>query len=355
MSKLFTPLQLESITLKNKVVMSPMCQYSAHDGFANDWHLVHYGSRAVGGVAAIIQEATAVSPQGRISYRDLGIWKDEHIPELNKIVRFIQKQNSLAGIQLAHAGRKASVPIPWNPDEKLEEAYSKWSTVAPSPVPFDKNYQTPKELSVDEIRIIVEDFKEAAERAVKAGYDIIEIHAAHGYLIHQFLSPLSNKRTDEYGGSFQNRIRLLTDITEIIKINLPKHVSLWVRISATDWVDGGWSVEESVELVKILKKLGVEAMDVSSGGLVPDAKIPVKPNYQISFSRQIKNQTGITTGTVGLITDAVQAEEILENNEADFVLIGRELFRNPYFTLEAADILGDNIPYPVQYERAKLR
>ena len=355
MSKLFTPLQLGNIILKNRVVMSPMCQYSAHDGFANNWHLVHYGARAVGGVGAIIQEATAVSPQGRITYKDLGIWKDEHIIELSKIVHFIHKNNCLAGIQLAHAGRKASTPIPWNPTEKLEEGYSKWAIVSPSPIPFNINYQIPRELSVDEIYIIINDFKEGAERAVKAGYDIIEIHAAHGYLIHEFLSPLSNQRKDDYGGNFQNRIRFLLRIIESIKKIIPKKVSLWVRISATDWEEDGWSVDESTELAEIIKKLGVDVMDVSSGGLIPYAKIPNKPNYQVPFANKIKNNSGIITGTVGLITNAIQAEEILENREADLIFVGRELLRNPYFVMEAANILENNIDWPTQYELSKFR
>ncbi len=335
--------------------MSPMCQYSAHDGFANDWHLIHYGTRAIGGVSAIIQEATAVSPQGRISYRDLGIWRDEHILELSKIVNFIHKQNTLAGIQLAHAGRKAATKIPWKPEEKLEEGFSSWHIIAPSPIPFDDASQKPKELSKDEIKIIIQDFKEAARRAIMAGYDFIEIHSAHGYLIHQFFSPISNKRTDEYGGEFQNRIRLLLEIVDSVKTIFPESMSLWVRISATDWVDGGWSVEESVKLSKILKNSGVDVMDISSGGLVPHAQIPLKPGYQVPFANQIKNQADITTGTVGLITNAIQAEEILENGEADLIILGRELLRNPYFPLQAANILREGITYPNQYLRAKLK
>lgn len=355
MSKLFKPLPLEGNTLKNRIIMSPMCQYSAHDGFANNWHLIHYGTRAVGGVAAIIQEASAVSPQGRITYKDLGIWKDEHILKLSEIVQSIHDNNCLAGIQLAHAGRKASTPIPWLHNEKLDEGYKKWPIVAPSPVPFDGNSQKPRELSIDEINIIINDFKEGAERALKAGYDIIEIHAAHGYLIHEFLSPLSNVRKDDYGGNFQNRIRFLVRIIEAIKQILPKRISLWVRISATDWIEGGWSVDESVELAEIIKNLGVEVLDVSSGGLTPHAKIPNKPNYQVPFANKIKNNSAIITGTVGLITQAVQAEEILENNEADLIFLGRELLRNPYFALEAAHILEKDTLWPLPYERAKFR
>lgn len=355
MSKLFQPLNLESNILKNRIVMSPMCQYSARDGFANDWHLIHYGSRAVGGVSAIIQEATAVSPQGRITYKDLGIWKDEHILKLSKIVQFVHDNKCLMGIQLAHAGRKASTSVPWFTDEKIEDGYNKWAIVAPSSIPFDIKSQKPKELSVDEINIIINDFREGAERAVKAGYDIIEIHAAHGYLIHEFLSPLSNLRKDDYGGNFQNRIRLLVRIIESIKQIIPKKVSLWIRISATDWKEGGWTMDESVELAEIVKNLGVEVLDVSSGGLTPQVKIPNMPNYQVPFANKIKNNSAIITGTVGLITNAVQAEEILENEEADLIFIGRELLRNPYFVFEAANILEKKPAYPPQYERAKLR
>ncbi|MGM5631055.1 NADPH dehydrogenase NamA [Apibacter raozihei] len=351
MSKLFSSLNLKNNILKNRIVMSPMCQYSSHDGFANEWHFVHYGSRAVGGVAAVIQEATAVSPQGRITYKDLGIWKDEHMLELNKIVNFIHNQNSLAGIQLAHAGRKASTTIPWMPDEKLEEGYSQWPVVAPSAIAFDSDSLVPKELSIDEINIIITDFKEAASRAAKAGYDIIEIHAAHGYLIHEFLSPLSNQRKDIYGGEFKNRIRFLLEIVEACKEVLHNHNSLWVRISATDWAEGGWSIDESIELAEILKNSGVEVIDVSSGGLLPHVKIPVKPNYQVPFAQKIKNETGILTGSVGLITHAVQAEEILENEEADLIFIGRELLRNPYFALQSSIILEGSKNYPSQYER----
>lgn len=355
MSKLFQPLNLENNILKNRIVMSPMCQYFGRDGFANDWHLVHYGSRAVGGVSAIIQEATAVSPQGRITYKDLGIWKDEHILKLSKIVQSIHDNKCLAGIQLAHAGRKASTSVPWLPNEKLEDGYSKWAIVAPSSIPFDIHSQKPKELSVDEINIIINDFREGAERAVKAGYDIIEIHAAHGFLIHEFLSPLSNLRKDDYGGNFPNRIRLLIRIIESIKQIIPKKVSLWVRISATDWEEGGWTVDESIELAEIIKNLGVEVLDVSSGGLTAQAKIPNKPNYQVPFANKIKNNSGIITGTVGLITNAIQAEEILENKEADLIFIGRELLRNPYFVFEAANILKRDLEWPPQYEKAKLR
>ena len=319
--------------------MPPMCQYSAHDGFANDWHLVHYGTRAVGQAALLIQEATAVAPNGRITDGDLGIWHDDYILNLAKITDFIHRHGALAGIQLAHAGRKSEVK----------------GSVAPSALQFDETYQTPKELTRDEIKTIVNAFKEAAKRAAEANYDVFEIHAAHGYLIHEFLSPLTNLRTDEYGGSFENRIRLLIEIVEAINSVKPDKISLWVRISATDWAEtGGWDLNQSVELFQKLKNLNVEVADVSSGGLIPNVKIPIVPNYQVPFAKKIKQETGIITGTVGLITNAVQAEEILQSNEADFVLVGRELLRNPYFPMEAAHILREDIPWAEQYNRAKF-
>ncbi|TWP23309.1 NADPH dehydrogenase NamA [Apibacter muscae] len=353
MPKLLSPLNLNQISLKNRIVMSPMCQYSSDDGFANDWHFVHYSSRAVGGVSAIIQEATAISPKGRISYKDLGLWKDEHMHNLNKIVDFLHKQNCLAGIQLSHAGRKASTPVPWNPKENLKLNNNYWESVAPSPIPFNSDSDIPKELTIQEINKIIQEFKEAAHRADKIGYDIVEIHAAHGYLIHQFLSPLSNKRTDDYGGNFNNRIQFLLEIISEVKNVLSKKVSLWVRISATDWIEEGWSNEDSIQLSILLKNMGVDVIDVSTGGLV-NAKIPVQPNYQVPYAKNIKKETGIITGAVGLITNAIQAEEILENNEADFILLGRELLRNPYFPMEAASILGINPLIPPPYERAKI-
>lgn len=353
MSKLFSELQIGNLVLKNRIIMSPMCQYSAHDGFATDWHLIHYGSRAVGGVAAVIQEATAVSPEGRISYGDLGIWKDEQMPKLNEIVKAVSDNGSIPGIQLAHAGRKASCDLGWNHGGQLKEGENSWQTVAPSPIPFYPDDTPPMELSKEQIEQTIQDFILATRRSILAGYKIIEIHAAHGYLIHQFLSPLTNLRKDEYGGTFENRVRLLLRIVDAIQSLLDNEHSLWVRISATDWADNGWNPEESVQLAFLLKDKGVDVIDVSTGGNLPHVKIPVGKNYQVPFATEIKKRTGIITGAVGLITEANQAEEILQNDEADLISIGRELLRDPYFPLHAARLLDENIQWPLQYERAK--
>lgn len=352
MSKLLTSFHLKGITLKNRVVMSPMCQYSAEDGFANDWHFIHYGSRAVGGCGTIIQEATAISPEGRISHGDLGIWKDEHIEKLTQIVKFVEKSGAVAGIQLAHAGRKASCALPQNGGKQLIEGPNSWATVSASAIPFEANENPPIALSKEGIENVIEDFKNAALRSLEAGYRILEIHAAHGYLIHQFLSPLSNHRTDEYGGSFENRTRFLLEIVDALISLLGEKHSLWVRISATDWVEGGWSIEDSVELSKLLKEKGVDVVDVSTGGNIAHAKIPVGPSYQVPFSKRIKRETGIITGAVGLITDAKQAENLLNASKCDLIFLGRELLRNPQFVLNAAKELGDTVAnYPVQYLR----
>lgn len=353
MSKLFSNLSIRNLTLKNRIIMSPMCQYSAHDGFATDWHFVHYASRAIGGVAAVIQEATAVCPEGRISYGDLGIWKDEHISKLKEIVTAIEGNGSIPGIQLAHAGRKASCELGWKGGEQIKEGENSWQTVAPSLISFYEKDNIPAELTEVEIEKIIYDFALAAQRSIIAGYKIIEIHAAHGYLIHQFLSPLTNKRKDQYGGTFENRIQLLIKIVDAVRSLLDEDHSLWVRISATDWVDNGWNPEESTQLASLLKDKGVDVIDVSSGGNLPHVKIPVGKNYQVPFAKQIKTRTGILTGAVGLITEANQAEEILQKEEADLIFIGRELLRDPYFALHAAKSLGDDLKWPLQYERAK--
>jgi 2,4-dienoyl-CoA reductase-like NADH-dependent reductase (Old Yellow Enzyme family) len=353
MSKLFSELQIGNLVLKNRIIMSPMCQYSAHDGFATDWHLIHYGSRAVGGVAAVIQEATAVSPEGRISYGDLGIWKDEQMPKLNEIVKAVSDNGSIPGIQLAHAGRKASCDLGWNQGGQLKEGENSWQTVAPSPIPFYPDDKPPMELSKEQIEEVIQDFSLAAQRSILAGYKIIEIHAAHGYLIHQFLSPLTNLRKDEYGGTLENRVRLLLRIVDAIQSLLDNEHSLWVRISATDWADNGWNPEESVQLAFLLKDKGVDVIDVSTGGNLPHVKIPAGKNYQVPFATEIKKRTGIITGAVGLITEANQAEEILQNDEADLISLGRELLRDPYFAVHAAKQLDENIQWPLQYERAK--
>ncbi len=353
MSKLFSPFVLKDLTLKNRLVISPMCQYSASDGFANDWHLVHLGSRAVGGAALIIQEATAVLPEGRITYADLGIWKDEHIEKLKQITTFIHGQGAVAGIQLAHAGRKASCEVPWEGGEQITNGSNSWQTQAPSAIPFKAGQQLPHALSIAEIQQITAAFRSAAQRAHTAGYKVIEVHAAHGYLLHQFLSPLSNQRTDIYGGSFENRIRLVVDVVEAIQSVWPENLPVFVRISATDWVPGGWNEEDSVNLAAVLKDRGVDLIDVSSGGNVPDAVIPAGPNYQVPFAEKIKKSIGIATGAVGIIVDAVQAEEILEQEKADLIFIARASLRDAYFPTHAAQELGDDTEWPNQYVRAK--
>ena len=354
MSKLLSPITIKEIQLKNRITVSPMCQYSAKDGFANDWHLVHYGSRAVGGAALIIQEATAVSAEGRITPSDLGIYQEEHIEQLKSITDFIHGQGAVAGIQLAHAGRKASCATPGNGGKQLKSDIGGWATVAPSPIAFNPDDEVPTALDQNDIQKVIADFKTAALRALQSGYKIIEIHAAHGYLIHQFLSPLSNHRKDIYGGSFENRIRLLLDIVKAIQTVWPPVLPLFVRISATDWVEDGWNLTEAVQLSSILKMTGVDLIDCSSGGLVPYAKIPFGPGYQVPFAESIKKETGILTGAVGMITEARQAEDILENGMADLILMARESLRDPYFALHAAKVLGDDIAWPLQYQRAKL-
>ena len=355
MSLLFTPIRIKNIALKNRIVVSPMCEYSATDGFPNHWHLVHLGSRAVGGAGLILTEATSVSPEGRISIADLGIWKDEQIEKFKEITDFIHENGSIAGIQLAHAGRKASFDIPWQNPQQLPAANGGWETVAPSAEKFNPTDKTPIALTIEGIEKVKADFKAATIRSIKAGFKVVEIHAAHGYLLHQFLSPISNKRTDNYGGSFENRVRLLMETIATVQEVWPKENPLFVRISATDWAEGGWSIEESVRLSALLKEKGVDVIDTSSGGLTLAQQIPLSPGYQVQFAAAIKKQTGITTGAVGLITSAEQAETILQNEEADLIFLARELLRNPYFPLHAAFELGDEVKWPSQYERAKPR
>lgn len=353
MSLLYSPLTIKNLRLKNRIVVSPMCQYSAVDGFANNWHLVHLGSRAVGGAGLLITEAASVSPEGRISIADLGIWKDEHLPKLKEIVDFVHQNDALIGIQLAHAGRKASFDIPWESPAQLSDENGGWQPVAPSAIQFNPKDKMPLALDAEGIVKVKSDFKRAAQRALAAGFDVIEIHAAHGYLIHQFLSPLSNQRSDEYGGSFENRIRILVEIIEAVKEVWPADQALFVRISATDWVPGGWDKDSSVRLAEILKELGVDLIDTSTGGLSREQQIPVEPNYQVEFAAAIKQNAGILTGAVGLITEAQQAEDILQRGEADLIFMARELLRNPYFPLEAATTLGDDVSWPSAYLRAK--
>lgn len=354
MTKLFSPIEIKAITLKNRLIVSPMCQYSATDGFANDWHLVHLGSRAVGGASLIITEATAVSPEGRISPKDLGIWKEAHIEKLCQITSFIKAQQAVPGIQLAHAGRKASTAVPWKGRGKVAVEDGGWIPVAPSATTYAASYPTPSALDKVGIDHVISDFTLATERALRAGFELIEIHAAHGYLLHQFLSPLSNQRTDNYGGSFENRIRLLLEVVESIKTVWPDKLPLFVRLSATDWAEGGWDLEQTIQLVIILKANGIDLIDVSSGGLVDYQQIQAGPAYQLPFASKIKRETGILTATVGMITNAAQAETILINGDADMIAMARELLRNPYFPLQAAQELKDTVAWPVQYERAKL-
>ena len=353
MAHLFDRLSIRDITFPNRVFVSPMCEYSSTDGFANDWHFVHLGSRAVGGAGLVLTEATAVLPEGRISPQDLGIWKDDHIEPLARIVRFIHEQGSAAGVQLAHAGRKASTYAPGKGHGRIAEAEGGWNNVvAPSALLFTEGYPMPQALSIDGIQNLVSAFAAAARRACEAGFRVIEIHAAHGYLIHEFLSPISNQRTDAYGGSFENRTRILCEIVAAVRDSWPERAPLFVRISATDWTDGGWDIQQSVELARQLKELGADLIDCSSGGNVANAKIPVGPGYQTQFAAQIRREAGILTGAVGMITSPVQAEHIMVTGQADAVVIAREFLRDPYWPLRAARELGQSISWPVQYLRA---
>ncbi len=353
MKRLFTPLKIRGIEFKNRIFVSPMCQYSAEEGFTSEWHFAHLGSRAVGGAALVIAEATAVSPEGRITPNCLGIWDDKFIEGFKKITDFIKAQNCVPGIQIAHAGRKGSTYTPWKGHNSIPLNDGGWQTVAPSAIPFADGFAAPKELSTEEIKSIVKKFAAAAERSVKAGFEVIEIHMAHGYLVHQFLSPLSNKRTDEYGGSLENRCRLAVEIASAVRKAVPDTLPLFVRVSATDWVKDGWDADQSVELVKKLKESGVDFIDCSSGGNVSDAKIPVAPGYQVQFAEKFREETGILTGAVGVITQAFQADNIIVSGQADAVLMAREFLRDPYFPLHAAKVLGFDVKWPVQYSRAK--
>jgi 2,4-dienoyl-CoA reductase-like NADH-dependent reductase (Old Yellow Enzyme family) len=352
MPHLFEPLALRGLRLANRILVSPMCQYSSVDGFANDWHLVHLGSRAVGGAALVFTEATAVSPEGRISPDDLGIWNDAHVEELQRIVRFIRATGAAAGSQLAHSGRKGSTKRPWFGQGTIPPADGGWQPVAPTAVPFADNYPVPRALDLAGIAAIVAAFKDAARRALDAGFDVIEIHAAHGYLIHEFLSPLTNTRNDAYGGSFENRIRLCLEIVDAVRSVWPDYQPVFVRVSATDWAAGGWDVDQTVELCRRLRARGVDLVDCSSGGNVSQVDIPVGPGYQVPFAERIRREAGIPTGAVGMITDPPQADEIVRNGRADCVLLARELLRDPYWPLRAARELGHLVPWPAQYLRA---
>jgi 2,4-dienoyl-CoA reductase-like NADH-dependent reductase (Old Yellow Enzyme family) len=351
---IFSPFKIGNIEFKNRIFMSPMCQYSAKDGLVNDWHKTHYISRAIGGVGAIIIEATAVEPKGRISPNDLGLWNDKQQNAFKELITSIKEYGAKVGIQLAHAGRKGSTNPPWSKNKTLTAQEGGWQTIAPSPIPFSETFKTPKEMNQEDIENTILYFKQAAKRSIDAGFDFIEIHIAHGYLLHEFLSPISNKRTDNYGGSFENRCRLPLEIVSSIKSIMPAGMPLFVRISAVDWVDGGWDIEQSVNFCKMLKKNGVDLIDVSSGGLVDYEEIPANYGFQTEFSQIIKKESDIATGSVGMIVNPYQAEHIISSNQADIVLLGRALLHNPYWALHAAEFLNhkDKINWANQYLRA---
>jgi 2,4-dienoyl-CoA reductase-like NADH-dependent reductase (Old Yellow Enzyme family) len=350
---LFSPLTLRGVTLRNRIAMSPMCQYSAAEGRASDWHLVHLGSRAVGGAALVMAEATAVEARGRISPVDLGLWEDGQVEPLARVVRFIEAQGAAAGVQLAHAGRKASTRAPWEGGGPLGPSDGGWQVVGPSPIPFSSGSPIPAALDAAGLLAVARSFARAAERAREAGFRVVELHAAHGYLLHQFLSPISNQRSDEYGGRLENRSRLLREVVAAVRSAWPEELPLLLRISATDWVPGGWDLDQSVELCRGLSHLGVDLVDVSSGGTSPAAAVPAGPGYQAAFSERIRREAGIRTGAVGLITSPEQADHLIRTGQADLALLGRELLRDPYFALRAARTLGADGPWPRQYLRAR--
>jgi len=351
---LFSSLQIRDVVLRNRIGVSPMCQYMSRDGFAEDWHLVHLGGFAVGGAGLVMTEATAVAPEGRISPQDLGIWDDAHVPGLRRITDFVRSQGAVAGIQLGHAGRKASTWRPWEGRGAVPAEHGGWEDVwAPSAIPFAEDYPRPRALTEQGIRAVIDAFRLAAGRALEAGFQVVEVHAAHGYLLHQFLSPLANQRMDRYGGSFENRVRFPLEVISAIREVWPERLPLLVRISVTDWVDGGWNIEESVEFARLLKDYGVDLVDCSSGGLVPGARIPVGPGYQVPFAERVRRDAGVRTAAVGLITEPEQADRIIRGGQADLVLLGREFLRQPHWPLLAAHRLGVDVPWPPQYERAR--
>jgi 2,4-dienoyl-CoA reductase-like NADH-dependent reductase (Old Yellow Enzyme family) len=352
MSQLFESFTLRGVTLRNRIGVSPMCQYSSKDGLANDWHLVHLGSRAVGGAGLIIIEASAVEARGRITPHDVGLWSEAHIEPLHRITQFMVEHGAVPGIQLAHAGRKASTSRPWEGGKSLTDAEGGWATIGASAVAFNDKYREPSEMTVEDIRTVQNAFREAAQRACTSGFKYLELHAAHGYLLHSFYSPLSNFRTDNYGGSFENRVRFTLETAALLREVWPAELPLAVRLSCSDWVTGGWTIEDSVQLACHLKELGVDLIDCSSGGNVPNVTIPVGAGYQVPFSEAIRRGAGIATAAVGLISDPMQADEVIRNGRADLVLLGRELLRDPYWPLHAAKALGKTAPTPVQYERA---
>jgi 2,4-dienoyl-CoA reductase-like NADH-dependent reductase (Old Yellow Enzyme family) len=352
MPSLFDPFTTRGLTLPHRIVVSPMCQYSSTDGFASDWHLVHLGSRAVGGAALVMTEASAVTAEGRISPQDLGIYLDAHVEMLARIVRFIHSQGGAAGMQLAHAGRKGSTPRPWDGHRAVQPEESGWVPVGPTDEPFSDTFPVPRPLKTQELPGIVDAFRSAARRAYHAGFDVVELHGAHGYLIHEFLSPLTNTRTDQYGGSFDNRIRLCLEVVDAVRQVWPERMPVWLRISATDWAPGGWDIEQAVELARRARAGGVDLIDCSSGGLVMSQKIEIGPGYQVPFAERIKREAGIATGAVGLITTATQADEIIYREQADCVLLARQMLRDPYWPMHAAQELGVTFPWPPQYLRA---
>jgi 2,4-dienoyl-CoA reductase-like NADH-dependent reductase (Old Yellow Enzyme family) len=349
---LFSPLTIRDITFRNRIAVSPMCQYSSIEGFANDWHLVHLGSRAVGGAGLVMMEATAVEARGRISAQDQGIWKDDHVAFLTRIADFIKQQGAAAGVQLAHAGRKASTRPPWEGGGLVSEAAGGWLPVAPSPLPFHPDDPAPHELTKEEIRDVVEAFAKAARRSLRAGFQVVEIHAAHGYLAHSFLSPLSNQRADEYGGSFDNRARFTLEVADAVRAEWPRDLPLFLRISATDWAPGGWTLDDSVVLAKLAKDRGVDLVDCSSGGLTLQQKIELGPGYQVPFAERVRREAGVMTGAVGMITTPEQCDEIVASGKADIVLLAREFLRDPYFAGHASKKLGVEFKPPKQYLRA---
>ena len=355
MPHLFSKLRMRDVDFANRIVVSPMCQYSSVDGYANDWHFAHLASRAVGGAALVFTEAAAVTPEGRISPQDLGVWSEKHFEPLERIARFMENQGARAGIQLAHAGRKGSTYRPGAGQGAVPESTGGWRPVAPSAIAFSETYAKPDELTIDQIKSLQRAFATAAARAAAAGFEVIEIHAAHGYLIHEFLSPFSNRRVDAYGGSFENRTRFLRECVEAVRRALSERCPLFVRVSATDWVEGGWDIDQSVELARLLLSLGVDLIDCSSGGNLEKAEIPIGPGYQTPFAERIRREANIATAAVGMITAPAQADQIIRNDQADLVLLAREMLRDPYWPMHAAQELEHVAPWPVQYLRAAPR
>jgi len=353
--KLFAPLKVRELEFRNRIFVSPMCQYSAQDGVVGEWHHPHLGSRAVGGAGLVMVEATGVSPEGRITPHCVGLWNEKQGDALRPIVEFMKNQGARTGIQLAHAGRKGSTEVPWRGGKKISLAHGGWTVVAPSAIAFADDYPMPQALTENEIQKVIADFVASTKLAKKAGFEVVELHMAHGYLMHQFLSPLSNQRNDQYGGSLENRMRLPLLVAVAVRKEWPEKLPLFVRLSATDWVEGGWDLDQSVIFVQELKKIGVDFLDCSSGGAVPYAKIKTGPGYQVPFAEKIKKETGIITGAVGMITEPQQAEEILSQGKADAVLLAREFLRDPYWPRHAAQLLGVEMDWPPQYERAKPR